>query len=359
MIRTLAPLLALLLLAACGGSSPPARAHHEDDEEDDDSYDGDDDDEDDEDDEEDEGDDDDGGSFVDEALLRDVGTLELGDAVTVAGTGVRVRPPAGAEPMPFGAGFLALRQRVQLTVVVAEGGASVLETIRTGGDPNAPEPVAQSEVEISGQPGRLGRDRIRTPQGTLERQWLLVHDGTRGMGVIVTYESGRARAYRRAVRESLADVQWDREADLDASVALGIAVGPVEGLEASHRSTANLVLLVPGEAFPPQPGQAVLTVSPLPVRIPEDRLQEICGQLAARFVPSDAIEHEGAVEDGQLPGCERLATADVPDGGRVVTYAALLFHEGTPILVTATVDANELAVWRPRFASAARTVRVR
>lgn len=350
MTRTTAALFSVLLLTACGGSSPPLSADRGD-EEDDDSYD-------EEDDGEEDGDEDDGG-FVDETLLRDVSTLELGDAVSVPGTGVQIRPPLGAAPMPFGAGFLALRQRVQVTVVVAEGGASVLETIRTGGDPNAPAPSAESEVEISGQQGRLGRDRVRTPQGTLERQWLLVHDGTRGLGVVVTYESGRARAYRRAVRESLSGVQWDRGADLDASVALGIDVGPVEGLVASHRSTANLVLLVPGATFPPGPGQVVLTVSPLPVRVPEDRVQEICGQLAARFVPSDSVEHEGAVGDGQLPGCERLATAELDDGDRVVTYAALLFHEGTPILVTATVDASELATWRPRFASAARSVRIR
>lgn len=353
MTRTIAMLLPLLLLAACGGPSVrTVSADLGDDEEDEDSY-------------VDEDDDDpaEEGGFVDAALLREVNqTLELGDPVLVTGTGVTLRPPAGAQPMPFGAGFLALRQRIQLTVVVAVGGIAVLETIRTGGDPNAPEPSAQSEIEIAGQQGRLGRDVVHAQGGTLERQWLLVHDGTRGLGVIVTYEVERSRVYRRSVRELLSGVEWDREVALDASAALGIEVGPVDGLEASNRSTANLVMLVPGEAFPPEPGQAVLTVSPLPVRIPEDRVAALCAQLAARFVPlpSEDIEHEGEVEDGQLPGCERLGTAEVGDeGARVVTYAALLFHEGTPILVTATVDAAELATWRPRFASAARTVRVR
>jgi len=353
MNRAISPLLALLLLAACGGSSVQAStADRSDDDEDEDSF---------VDEEDGEGDDD--GGFVDQALLREVGeSLELGAPVLVVGTGVTVRPPAGAQSMPFGAGFLALRQRVQLSVVVAEGGPAVLETIRTGGDPNAPEPAAQSEIEISGQQGRLGRDVVRTEGGTLERQWLLVHDGTRGMGVVVTYESERARGYRRAVRESLSSVVWDREAALDAAAALGIDVGPVDGLEASNRSSANLVMLVPGEPFPPEVGQAVLTVSPLPVRIPEDRVSTLCGQLAARFVPlpSDRIQLEGDVDDGRLPGCERLGTAPINEAGdEVVTYAALLFHEGTPILVTATVDAAELATWRPRFASAARTVRVR
>lgn len=356
MTRTLAMLL-LLLLVGCGGPSLRAVAVGDDDEEEEE--------EDDEDSyiDEDIEDEDRERGFVDAAILRGVGeVLELGDPVFVTGTGVTLRPPAGAHPMPFGAGFLALRQRIQLTVVVAEGGPAVLDTIRTGGDPNAPEPSAESEIEIAGQPGRLGRDVVRAQGGPLERQWLLVHDGTRGMGVIVTYEVARARGYRRVIRELLSGVTWDRGFALDAAAALGIDVGPVDGLEVSNRSTANLLMLVPGEAFPPERGQAVLTVSPLPLRVPEDQVSALCPRLAARFVPlsSESIEHEGEVEDGQLPGCERLGTAAVgDDGDRVVTYAALLFHEGTPILVTATVDASEIATWRPRFASAARTVRVR
>ncbi len=355
MIRTLAALLSLLLFASCGGPSVQTSTADRGDEDDEEYVDGDD--------EDDEDDEDDDRGFVDAALLREVsGVLELGEAVTVTGTGVTIRPPAGAEPMPFGAGFLVLRQRIQLSVVVAEGGPAVLETIRTGGDRNAPDPSAESEIEIAGQRGRLGRDVVRTQAGTLERQWLLVHDGTRGMGVVVTYEAERARGYRRTIRECLSSVEWDRESALDAAAALGIDVGPVDGLEASNRSTANIVLIVPGEAFPPERGQAVLTVSPLPVRIPEDRVSALCSQLAANFapVPSDSIEYEGEVEDGQLPGCERLGIVEAgDDGDRIATYAALLFHEGTPILVAATVDADELATWRPRFATAARTVRVR
>ena len=154
---------------------------------------------------------------------------------------------------------------------------------------------------------------------------------------------------------------WDRSAPIDAAQALGIDMGPVAGLEASHRSTSNLVWLVPGAAFPPQPGQVVLTLSPLPVRVPPERVAGVCGQLAARFVPvpADAIELEGEVAGGALPGCERLGTIETPGGARVVTYAALLFHDGTPLLLTGTAGADDLDTWRPRFASAARTVRVR
>jgi hypothetical protein len=70
------------------------------------------------------------------------------------------------------------------------------------------------------------------------------------------------------------------------------------------------------------------------------------------------VELEGAIENGPLPGCERLATAE-SEGRRMATYAALLFAEGTPILVTGSVDAAQMRRWRARFSSAARAVRRR
>jgi len=263
--------------------------------------------------------------------------------------------------MPFGAGFLALRERVQVSVAVVVGDEAVLETIRTGGDPNAPDPSAESEITIAGQSGRLGRDLVRTQAGVLERQWLLVHDGTRGLGIVATYEQDRAQSYRPTIRQSLADVAWDREQPLDAAAALGIDVGPVDGLELSARSTANVVLIEPGAEFPPAPGQVVLTVSPLPARVPEERAMGLCPQLAARFLPApeEAVVHEGDLADGELNGCERVAVAELESGTRVVTYLALLFHEGTPMLVTGSVSEAEQETWRPRFTAAAQTVRIR
>ncbi len=354
MHRSILLLLALAGLVACGGGSPrtTTTAEREGDD-DDDSYV----------DEEPEDDDDDGDDGpIDAAAMRGMLTsLELGDAVPVPGTGVTMRAPAGAQPMPFAAGFLALRERLQVSVAVVEGGPEVLDALRTGGDPSAPAPAAEADFEVSGQTGRLGRDEIQTSQGVLERQWLLVHDGTRGLGVIATYEQNRAQGYRRPVRQMLESVAWDRDAELDAAAALGVDVGPVEGLEMSHRSTANLVMLPPGAEFPPQPGQVVLTVSPLPARVPENRAMGICPQLAARFLPApdDEVSHEADVEGGALRGCERIAAAGLPDGSRVAAYAAVLFHEGTPILVTASVAEASLATWAPRFTAAAQSVRVR
>lgn len=353
MQRSLFLLLALCGLVACGGGTPRPETARASEEEDDDEYV-------DEEPEEDDAEEDD--DTIDPAAMRGlVVSLELGEPTAVPGTGVTMRPPAGAEPMPFAAGFLALRERVQVSVAVVEGDREVLDALRTGGDPNAPAPAAESEHEVAGQTGRLGRDEIRTSQGVLERQWLLVHDGTRGLGVIATYEQDRARGYRAPIRELLESVAWDRAAPLDASAALGIDIGPVEGLELSHRSTANLVLLEPGRPFPPRPGQVVLTVSPLPARIPEDRAMGLCPQLAARFLPApdDEVSHEADLEGGALRGCERIAAAELPDGSRVIAYAALLFHEGTPILVSGTVEEAGLATWRPRFTSAAQSVRVR
>ncbi|MBX3269271.1 MAG: hypothetical protein KF729_03365 [Sandaracinaceae bacterium] len=299
---------------------------------------------------------------LDAAAMRGLlAELELGAPVEVPGTGVTMPPPAGASPMPFAAGFLSLRERVQISVAVVEGGPDVLEALRTGGDPNAPEPAAQSPHTVSDVEGRVGRDEIRTQAGSLERQWLLAHDGTRALAVVVTYEGERARGYRRPIRRALEAVTWDRTAPLDPAAALGLEIGPVQGLELSRRSTANLMLLEPGAQFPPTPGQVVVTVSPLPARVPEDRAMGLCPQLAARFLPAeeDDVTHEGEITAGTMRGCERVARAPLPDGGYVVAYAALLFHEGTPILVTATVAESGLARWRPRFTAAAQSVRVR
>ncbi|MCA9607439.1 MAG: hypothetical protein KC619_17655 [Myxococcales bacterium] len=349
-------LLALVGLVACGGgTSRPTTSERAAADDDDDSIV-------DEDAEDDDDWDDDDDAPIDAAAMRGMmASLEVGEPTEVPGTGVTMRAPANAQPMPFAAGFLALRERVQISVAVVEGEAEVLEALRTGGDPNAPQPAAEAPFEIAGQTGRLGRDEIRTQQGVLERQWLLAHDGTRGLGVIATYEGNRARGYRRPIRQMLESVAWDRAAELDASAALGLDVGPVEGLELSHRSTANLVLLTPNATFPPQPGQVVLTVSPLPARVPEDRAMGICPQLAARFLPApeDDVTHEADVEGGSLQGCERVATAELPDGTRVAAYAAVLFHEGTPILVTGSVAEGDLTTWQPRFTAAAQSVRVR
>jgi hypothetical protein len=357
MHRTLLTLFAALALLACGGTSRPTEtAHRADDEEDEDRFV---DEEVEEEEDDDEGDD---GGFIDSALLRGTSqALALAEPAAVPGTGVTVRPPEGSQRMPFGAGFIAPRARIQMSVVVAEGDESVLESIRTGGTQQAPPPDHEEEVTVSGQTGRLGRDRVRTPAGILERTWLLVHDGTRGLGVVATYEADRAEAYRPVLRESLGGVEWDRDATLDASAALGVEVGPVEGLEPSHRSTANLVLIEPDAPFPPEAGQAVVTVAPLPMQVPPDQVRRACSTIAARLVPAPAadVTHEGDVEDGELPGCERLATAETQDGQRVVTYAALLFQNGMPVLLTGSVGAEHLETWRERFASAARSVRLR
>jgi hypothetical protein len=296
---------------------------------------------------------------VDAAALRDdVAPIELGAAVEVPGTGVTMRPPVGSQPIPFSAGFLAMRHRIQIAVVVAEGPPALLDAVRTqgGGRPQG-EPET---VRIGDQSGQLGRDRIRTQAGQLERTWLLVHDGTRGLAVVATYEVTRAEQAWPAMRESLSSVSWNRTAPIDPALALGIEVGAVEGLTLSRTTTANVVLLGAGATFPPQPGQPVVTISPLPMQLASEQSARVCEQLVARLlpVPSSDIQLEGAIENGPLPGCERLATADA-EGQRLATYAAIVFTQSTPILVTGTVDAGELRRWRPRFVSAARAVRPR
>lgn len=348
--------LSVFPLAACGSPARPTETAHDavddEDDEDDDSY---------IDEEELEDEDDDDAGFVDSTLLQTaVEPMVLAEAQLVPGTGVTLRPPAGSRAMPFGAGFLAMRHRVQLSVVVAEGGPEIVEAMRTGGAPGAPEPEGVTEVEVSGATGRMGRDRMQSQAGALERYWLLVHDGERGMGVIATYEGSRAPMVRAGVQQVLESVTWDRDAELDAGAALGIEIGDVEGLERARRSTANLVMVEPDAPFPPEAGQPVITLSPLPMQVPEAQRTAACEQLIARFVPAaeDAIILDRSIEgEGALPGCERLATADA-ETGSVLVYAALLFNGPLPIMVTASAEADAVDTWRPRFTAAARSVRI-
>jgi len=302
-----------------------------------------------------------GGAATIDAALTGARPLGLGEATAVPGTGVTLRPPLGSEPMPFGGGFVSRRSRVQLSVVVAQGGEELLEAMRTGGSGEAPEPDAEDEVTLAGVDARIGRDRVQTQAGVLERMWLMAHDGSRALGVIAMYEAERAEAYRGGIREALESVEWDREATIDAAAALGIQLGPIEGMELSRRSTANVVYLPPGSPFPPEPNTPVLTVSPLPMAVPPDQVARACPQIAARLVPAPSadVELEGVIDDGSLPGCERLALMDTESGDRVATYAGLVFHEGAPLLVTASVAADDVETWQPRFASAARSVQLR
>ncbi len=299
--------------------------------------------------------------FVDAAALRDSGPpLTLGEPTLVPGTGVTLRPPAGAIPMPFGAGFVSMRHRIQIAVVVAVGPPTLLDAVRSGGQGSAPEPTHVEDVTIAGQSGRLGRDGIATSAGELERTFLLVHDGQRGLGVVATYEMSRGPQVRDMLRESLGGVSWDRQAPLDAAVALGIEVAAVDGFTPSRSTTANVVLLGRGVNFPPEPGQPIVTISALPMQLANERTDQVCAQIVARLlpVPTTDIEHEGTISDGPLPGCERLATAENADR-RLAAYAALIFNGATPYLVTGSVDAQQLGRWRPRFASAARAIRPR
>lgn len=346
-------LLCVLLLAACGGANnaPVENAGDVEDEEDEDSAV----------DEEPEPDESEQESFVDAAMLRQANEpIALGEPVELAGTGVRMRAPEGAQPMPFGAGFLSVRDRIQISVVVVVGASSMIEAVRTGGQANAPEPLDEAEITVSGADGRVGRDRIRIPNGELERGWMLAHDGSRGLAVIGTYEASRSSVAWAMMQEAFASIEWDRTATLDAARALGIEVARVEGLTPSPSTTANVVLLGRGVSFPPEAGQPVVTISPLPMQLASENNAEVCTTLVSRIlpVPADRVEQEGAIEGGPLPGCERLATAETEDGP-IATYAAVLFSGNTPILVTGSVEAAQLRRWRARFASAARAVRPR
>ena len=282
------------------------------------------------------------------AELRDVSGM-----VTLAGARARRGEPVEAEQ----------------AIEVSEGGSAVLQ-LRDGGRITLDDGARAWVVDESAAQLLLvrgGAHAVQPPAGSSPRPPLrlvtpaaTVEIGQSGEAYVATYEGGRAARVWPAMREALGSVEWNREAQLDAALALGIEVGAVEGLTLNRSTTANVVLLGRGASFPPEPGQAVVSIAPLPMQLASEQSARVCEQIIARLmpVPTSDIEHEGAIENGPLPGCERLATADA-NGERVVTYAALIFSSQTPILVTGSVDADELARWRPRFSAAARAIRPR
>ena len=297
-------------------------------------------------------------------VVGDDAPITLSPRREVPGTGVSLQAPEGAQPMPFAAGFIDVRRRLQISVVVAEGPPEILESFRhgAGGDGPRPEAVGQEEaVQISQVEGRLGRDRIDTGDAQLERTWVLAHDAERqrGMAVVATYEAGRAMSVRRMVAASLRTAEWDPSTTIDASEALGITLGAIEGLELNRGSTSSLVMVQPGTTMPPDTRAPAVMAAPLPMRVPPEQVDAACPRLLQELLrmPPDALEAEGTIDDGTLQGCERSGTLETPEGP-VATYAAALFHEGLPILVTGSVGADDFAAWRPRFAQAARSLRI-
>jgi hypothetical protein len=287
--------------------------------------------------------------------------IVLGALRAVPGTGVQVRAPEGAERIPYGSGFLDRRYQVQLVVVVGLGPESILDLMRSaGGQGGAPTPEEVRRVQVDGVDGRIGYDRVESVMGSLERTWVLAHDGTTGLGVIATYPSGMAELVREPLLESLEDVTWNRDSPIDAGAALGLEVGEHPGMEDAHASNASLVYIPTGASYPTEIDVATLNIAPLPLQIPEDQAAQVCRQYLSQIirVAELDIEEEDMIRDGRLPGCERLATVETADGA-LSAYAALLFHGSMPILVTGRVDAEQIDQWRGRFATAARSVSVR
>ena len=172
----------------------------------------------------------------DEPAAADGPSLELGEAVSIPGTGVTLRPLRGAEAVPFTTGYRLAEPPVELQVIVQQGPEEILDRIRSGALPNAPTPEAVERVRISGLDGRVGYDVVRLPQGSIERSWLLVHDGERALAVMTTYRADTAGQVRPAVQQQLRRVTWDHEVEIDASAALGVEIGPSM---ASPRATAR------------------------------------------------------------------------------------------------------------------------
>jgi hypothetical protein len=203
----------------------------------------------------------------------------------------------------------------------------------------------------------LGRDVLPGPAGAVPRVWLIAERGDRLLALLATYRESDA-AVDRLVQSSLRSVLWDPAAELAPSEAIGVSVGPVEGLSADRSTLGTLALTEGGAAFPPPQGEPILFVLPLAAGMPAERTLSACMNVLddARVI----VEGEGEPAELELEdawGCERFGSHRTRTDELLFAYAAVLFLPPGPVLLTGMVRQDRREQWAPRFSAAARTVR--
>jgi hypothetical protein len=287
----------------------------------------------------------------------------LEDVGVVAGTGVSVRPPRGADPMPTGSGFMHTRRRIQILVAEAEGSDAVLDAFREQLTGEGTPEIDPEDIDVSGHTGTLGIDRVENGDVELERVWVMVREGDRAMAVIGAYLADRSERYRGLVRASVTSAEWDPSIPIDAEQAMGFAMD-VEGLVLDRTATSPLTYAPSGAAVPPSPNDPRLFLLALPVNIPTADRDDVCEQLLLQAGPvdEDHVVSRGEIETDELGGCEVVgaitppATDEDEDPDEVSAYAAIIFHDDGIFLAAGLGGSTDGAAWMERFAEAARSL---
>ncbi len=284
---------------------------------------------------------------------------ELGSRQSVPGTGISLRPPSGSQQPPVGTGFVDPQRRIQLAVELVEGSAdlrqsfehSLLDGVHVDG---------HDAVTVHGLHGTLGRGHRQAGSVDVAMRWLLVEHGQRKIAIIGAWPR-HDDEYAPLIEASLKSTQWDPSASIDPEAAIGVHIGPVEGLELDKSGTGNLAMKPAGQTAPPQPGDPSLVVMPLPLMVPEARRASVCSQLLQRATPVHDLDtdHIAPVEGGTMAACDATGTAHTPapNARDFATYSAIAMGDTGTFLVIGLAPSDASDAWITRFRAGVRSIR--
>jgi len=285
-------------------------------------------------------------------------SLTLGPRMSIPGAGLSIEPPPGATLLPLGPGLEVPDLELTILVAIAEGAEPVREAFRRELFIDG-EGARRADVTIENVgPATLGRDVLQSPMGALPRVWLIAERGDRTLALLATWRRGTDAELEPLVVASLSSVRWDPSATLSPSEAIGVHVGPVEGLSPDRATLGTLALTVDGARFPPPAGEPMAFLLPLAERTPETRTLEACVDVLDRAaIISEEAGEAASIEVEGSWGCERSGMHRTREGELLFAHGAVLFLPPGPVLLAAMVSPERRDEWAPRFSAAARTLR--
>jgi hypothetical protein len=281
----------------------------------------------------------------------------LGPAITIPGSGVTFEPPPGASLLPLGPGVEVAELDMTIVLAIAEGDAEARRTLRDGLFLDGTD-ARQRDIVLAGDiDATLGRDALPGPTGAIARLWLVAERGDRILALLCTYHDGGDERTERLAAASLSSVRWDDEHPLSPSEAIGLTLGPVQGMSPDRRSLGTVALTEGGVGFPPPAGVPMAFLLPLTDEPPDEPSLDSCAAALARAgVLTDAVDEPRMLELDEGWGCEQSGEHRMREGGVLYAHGAVIFLPVGPVLLTAMVAPERRDEWEPRFTDLTRTV---
>ncbi len=278
----------------------------------------------------------------------------LGPMTELPGTGVRLRPPSGAELLPLGPGLAIPDERAVITIAIRDGDRSIRDELL--GALEHGEGADVRHRTIDGRAATLVRDAVSSADGTLARLALVAD--AEGRVLLVTATSAPSESAEATLERSLATVRWNATAPLDPAAAIGLHVDGGADLVVDTGTVSVLVLEGRGASSPPALGDPTLTFLPVARPPPPRGDQRACAALLEESRALDApVESATAIEESALFGCEATGLVEREPSMTLRGYAALLVLDVGPFLAVGSVADAGGEVWIERFRAAARSLR--